>query len=148
MLAARAPAGPATRWEHFAHGRDIGVRGFGLGRDQAFEQAALALAAIAVEPAAVAPRRSVVIACGAPDDRLLLAGWLNAVIYEMAARRMVFARFRVRIDDGTLAGLAWGEEIDRARHAAAAEPRAATLTAAAVGPVPGGAWCAQCVVDL
>lgn len=148
MVAAHAPAGPAMRWEHFAHGGDVGVRGFGPCRDQAFEQAALALAAIAVDPGSVQPRRSVVVACNAPDDRLLLANWLNAVIFEMSARRMVFARFRVRIDDGALAGLAWGEEIDRVRHVVAAEPRGATMTAAAVGPAPGGVWCAQCVVDL
>lgn len=148
MVAAHAPAGPAMRWEHFAHGGDVGVRGFGPCRDQAFEQAALALAAIAVDPGSVQPRRSVVVACNAPDDRLLLANWLNAVIFEMSARRMVFARFRVRIDDGALAGLAWGEEIDRARHVVAAEPRGATMTAAAVAPAPGGVWCAQCVVDL
>ena len=33
-------------WEHFAHGADIGVRGYGLSLEEAFEQAALALAAV------------------------------------------------------------------------------------------------------
>ena len=32
-------------WEHFAHGSDIGVRGFGPSMEAAFEQAALALTA-------------------------------------------------------------------------------------------------------
>lgn len=152
MPVARAPADAARaadpRWEHFAHGADIGVRGFGQDRATAFEQAAMALTAIVVDPGRVQPGRVVVVACEAPDDRLLLAAWLNAVIYEMAVRRMVFARYAVRIEDGTLAGRAWGQDIDRLRHAPAAEPKGATLTALAVGPIAGGAWRAQCVIDV
>ena len=140
-VAANVPATPACgpRWEHFPHGADIGVRGFGHDRASAFEQAALALTAIVVDPALVLPRRVVVVACEAPDERLLLAAWLNAVIYEMAVRRMVFARYAVRIDDGALSGRAWGQDIDRLRHAPGAEPKGATPTASAVSPVTGGA---------
>jgi tRNA nucleotidyltransferase (CCA-adding enzyme) len=146
-LAVPIPA-PGPRWEHFAHGADVGVRGFGHDRAAAFEQAAMALTAIVVDPARVLAHRVVALACDAPDERLLLADWLNAVIYEMAVRRMVFARYAVRIENGTMAGRAWGETIDRRRHAPAAEPKGATLTALAVGPVEGGAWRAQCVVDV
>lgn len=34
------------RWEHFPHGADIGVRGFGPTMAAAFEQAALAMTAV------------------------------------------------------------------------------------------------------
>lgn len=64
----------------------MGVRGFGSTKAQAFEQAALALAAIITDPAGVAARNALDIECEAPDDELLLADWLNAVIYEMANR--------------------------------------------------------------
>ena len=108
MIEGRAPrAGPAAGgaaggWEHFAHGADIGVRGRGATPAQAFEQAALALTAVAVDPAAVAPRERVTFRCEAPDDELLLAEWLNAVIYEMSARRMLFARFALQLNGGGL----------------------------------------------
>ena len=33
------------QWEHFAHGADIGLRGFGANKAEAFERGALALTA-------------------------------------------------------------------------------------------------------
>ena len=45
MLSVRNTA----RWEHFSHGSDIGVRGFGHPLEEAFEQAALALTAIVAD---------------------------------------------------------------------------------------------------
>lgn len=137
----------AAGWEHFPHVADIGVRGFGASKEAAFEQAALALTAALAEPETIAARHCVEIACRAPDDELLLAEWLNALIYEMATRKMLFRRFKVRIEDHVLAGEAWGEPIDRMRHAPAAEAKGATLTALRVAR-EGGRWMAQCVVDV
>ena len=36
--------------------------------------------------------------CEAPDLELLFVEWLNAIIYEMAVRKMLFGRFSVRIE--------------------------------------------------
>ena len=136
------------RWEHFAHGADIGVRGFGASTNAAFEQAALALTAVVADPASVRPLEAVAIACGAPDDELLLADWLNVLIYEMATRKMLFGRFSVRIAGGRLTAKAWGEPVCRARHQPAVEVKGATLTALVVRHAAGGGWIAQCVVDV
>ena len=84
-------------WEHFPHGADIGVRGTGATRDEAFEQAALAVTAVIADPAQIAADTVVEIRCEAPDDELLLADWLNALIYEMATRHMLFGRFAVSL---------------------------------------------------
>jgi SHS2 domain-containing protein len=73
-------------WEHYEHAANIGVRGFGATKAEAFEQAALAMTAAVADPAAVAPRERATIRCEAPDDELLLAAWLNALVYEMATR--------------------------------------------------------------
>lgn len=142
-----APVAGTARWEHFPHLADIGVRGIGASMEAAFEQAAVALTGALTDPAAVVPKDKVEIACRAPDDELLLAEWLNALIYEMATRRMLFSRFAVTIRDRALAGEAWGEPIDPARHAPAAEAKGATLTALKVAR-EGGVWVAQCVVDV
>lgn len=125
----------------------MGVRGFGATKAEAFEQAALALTSIVVDLAAVAPRSSIALECAAPDDELLLADWLNRVIYEMATRRMLFCRFRVRLFDGGLRAEAWGEGVDIERHRPAVEVKGATFTALRVAPVAGG-WMAQTVVDV
>lgn len=146
-----APEPAGARWEHFPHGADVGVRGLGPSEEAAFEQAALALTAALADPATVVPRAAVKIACRAPDDELLLTEWLNALIFEMATRKMLFGRFAVRIRDEVrgraLEGEAWGEKIEPARHAPAAEAKGATFTALKVA-AEGGQWVAQCVVDV
>ena len=134
--------------EHFPHGADIGVRGIGHTREQAFEQAAVALTEIVTEVANIVPRDMVEIECAAPNDGLLLTDWLNRLIYEMAVQHMVFGRFAVTIDDGHLQGRAWGETLDHARHATTVEPKGATFTALKVECRSDGAWIAQCVIDV
>jgi SHS2 domain-containing protein len=135
------------RWEHYEHGADIGVRGFGVTEAQAFEQAALALTAVVADPAAVEPRAKIAIECEAPDDELLLAEWLNAIVYEMATRRMLFGAFRVSLAGGRLVAEAEGETVDPARHHPAVEVKGATYTTLRVAPANGG-WIAQTVVDV
>ncbi|MBI4987589.1 MAG: archease [Rhodocyclales bacterium] len=136
------------RWEHFRHEADIGVRGLGATREAAFEQAALALTAVLTDPERVAPRTSVRIVCSAPDDALLFCDWLNALIFEMATRHMLFARCEVRIADGHLDAIAWGESVDVDRHLPAVEIKGATFTELDVRRLPDGSWRAQCVVDV
>jgi tRNA nucleotidyltransferase (CCA-adding enzyme) len=139
-------AGP--HWAHFAHGADIGVRGMGLTRTQAFEQAALALFAAITGLSGIRPLSRVSITCRAPSDAVLFVDWLNALIYESTTRNMLFSRFEVRIENGELYAEVWGEPIDPARHHPAVEPKGATFTELHVGSSPGKGWTAQCVVDV
>lgn len=135
-------------WEHFAHGADIGIRGRGATCDEAFAEAARALTAVVTDLDTLAPQLAVPIRCNAPDDELLLVAWLNALIYEMATRRMLFARFAVRIDDHRLVATAWGEPVDVSRHHPAVEPKGATMTALRVAREADATWLAQTVIDV
>ena len=135
------------RWEHFAHDADIGIRGWGSTPAEAFEQAARALTAV-VTQASVVSRAEVGVSCSAPDLELLLVEWLNAIIYEMAVRRMLFGQFVVQIEKGQLKGTLRGEPVDIARHVPAAEPKGATYTALKVAQGVDGLWSAACVVDV
>lgn len=136
-----------AQWEHFPHDADVGVRGIGSTRAEAFEQAALALTAAVTDPSLVNARQRVEIECEAADDELLLAEWLNRIIYEMAARRMLFSRFSAHIDGTRLHGAAWGESVDQDRHHPAVEIKGATYTALRVARTQGE-WVAQTVVDV
>ncbi len=142
------PPAIEPRAELFPHSADIGVRGIGPTRASAFEQAALALTMAVTDPAGIALKEAVEVACEAPDDAILLHDWLNALIYERAMRHLVFGRFAVSIKDHRLRGQAWGEPVDRARHMPAVEPKGATLTALKVEQRGDGAWVAQCIVDV
>jgi SHS2 domain-containing protein len=137
-----------TGWELFAHDADVGVRGFGPTQEAAFEQGAIALMHAMGAGSDVAPKQMVSVACTAPDCEVLFVDWLNALIFEMATRSMLFSRFRVGIDKGALRAEAWGEPIDPARHEIAVEAKGATFTALKVTQDPDGTWVAQCVVDV
>ena len=125
----------------------MGVRGIGATREEAFEQAALALTAVVTDPAGVTSGVALAIDCEAPDDELLLVEWLDALVFAMATRGLLFARFRVTITGHRLTATAWGEPVDRARHQPAVEIKGATFTTLRVA-LEDGRWLAQTVVDV
>lgn len=133
--------------EQFPHDADVGVRGWGATPSQAFEQAAVALTRVVTEADVIA-RERIDVRCEAPDIELLFVEWLNAIIYEMAIRGMLFARFSVRIKGTKLEGTLWGELVDVERHAPACEPKGATYTALNVAKKSDGVWSAACIIDV
>lgn len=139
-------------WQTFEHEADVGVRGTGATVDEAFAGAALAMIAAICDPATVAAREPVAIECTAPDLELLLLDWLNALVFEMATRRMLFARFELAIapaDGGPrLRATAWGDPVEVARHQPAAEVKGASFCELKVAQQADGRWLAQCVVDV
>lgn len=135
-------------WEHFPHEADMGVRGVGNTLAEAFEQAAVALTAVITDPAKVSAVEMVEITHRGPDSELLLVDWLNALIFEMAMRKLLFSRFEVYIKDHALTARAFGEPVNKARHQPAVEIKGATYTALRVAQESNGAWIAQCVVDV
>lgn len=126
----------------------MGIRGIGKTRDEAFEQAALAMTAVITDPTRIRTVEQVDITRRAPDDELLLVDWLNALVYEMATRKLLFGRFEVHVKDHVLDARAWGEPMDTARHRMAVEVKGATYTALRVAHESNGEWIAQCVVDV
>jgi len=95
-------------WEHFPHAADMGVRGIGGTKNEAFEEAAKALVDLTTDIEQVSPREKIEVSLSAPDDDQLLVEWLDALIFEMATKRWVFSRFEVRIEGGKLEGTLWG----------------------------------------
>lgn len=138
----------STYWEHFPHDADMGVRGIGNSKEEAFEQAAIAMSAVITDLAKISALERVEIACTAPDDELLLVDWLNSLVYEMATRKFLFGRFEVHIKEHELVASVWGEPMDTAKHQPAVEIKGATYTALRVAQENNGAWIAQCVVDV
>lgn len=142
------PTDHSGHWEHFRHGADIGVRGWGPSLAVSLEQAAVAMMAVITDPGCVKPSETVVIRCEASTRELMLYDWLNALVLEMAIRQMLFSRFEVTIDGNHLIGRAFGEPVSRERHQPAVEIKGATMTELAVDETEPGSWRAQCVVDV
>jgi tRNA nucleotidyltransferase (CCA-adding enzyme) len=144
----QTPSAGHASWSHFRHEADMGVEGTGPSVETAFEQAAVALTAIVTDPGAIRAELTVAVSCDAPDLELLFADWLNAVVYEMATRRMLFSRFEVAIRDHHLEGRLHGEPVEARRHEPAVEVKGATYTELSVREGPAGCWRARCVVDI
>ena len=142
-----AAAPPVIGWQHFDHDADMGVVGTGRTCAEAFEQVALGMTAI-VTDTRVAGETAVNVCCEAPDLELLLVDWLNALIYEMATRQLLFGAFSVVIENHRLTAQVRGEPVDVARHQPAVEIKGATLTGVDVHQDAEGTWHARCVVDV
>jgi SHS2 domain-containing protein len=139
------PVPPA--FETFPHDADIGVRGRGTTLAEAFANAGRSLTSVVTELESVREVLSVEIACEAPDPEALLFDWLNAIVFEMATRRVLFARYAVRVEGPRLSARAFGEPVEVARHHPAVEVKGATWTGLRVAR-EGGSWVAECVVDV
>jgi SHS2 domain-containing protein len=147
-IAAVASAGRGPHWEHLDAGGDVGVRGIGATKAAAFEQAGLALTAVIADPAAVEPRDSVEIECEGADDESLLVAWLDALIAEMNARRMLFSRFHVELHPRRIVATVGGECVSVEHWHAAAAVKRATFDQLRVARLATGEWLAQTVVDV
>jgi SHS2 domain-containing protein len=137
----------APPFETFAHDADIGVRGRGVTLAEALANVGRALTAVVTDPATVREVLSVEIACESSDPEVLLFDWLNALVFEMATRRVLFGRYEVSVEGASLVARALGEPVEVARHHPAVEVKGATWTGLRVAR-EGGTWVAECVVDV
>lgn len=136
------------RWELFSHPADIGIRGLGPTREEAFAQAATALTAVIADPKKIEPHEAVEIVCREEDDELLFMSWLASLLYEMDTRRMLFSRFEIEPIEGGIHARVWGEPVDAKEHEPAVEVKAATYAGLKVEKDAEGNWLAQCIVDV
>ncbi len=143
-----ASPGDKSAWSHFEHDADIGLRARAPTREGLFEAMGAALTGVVTNPESVRADRAVQIPCEAPDDALLLVDWLNALIYEMATRGMLFCRWQVALEGTSLDATVAGEAIDRKRHRPVVEAKGATYTALSVTQDEHGDWYGECVVDV
>ncbi|HYA87776.1 MAG TPA: archease [Nitrospirota bacterium] len=136
-----------SQYETFAHESDIGIRGYGNTLEEAFENAALAMYSVIVKVDLIQPLERKEVTASAPDGELLLVEWLNALLSLSDVERMVYSRFRVKIEGTALTGTVWGEKLDRTRHEPNVEVKGATYHMLKVYK-DGDSYVAQCVVDV
>ncbi len=86
------------------------------------------MSAIITDMPLIEPKKEVTIVCEEPDQELLFADWLNALIFEMSTRNMLFSQFEVFIENGRLQASVWGEPINVKHHQPTVEIKGATYT--------------------
>ncbi len=104
------------RFEYLEHTADAEFIAYGRTVDEAFENAALAMASLMIDPAKVAAsvERDVELEGDALDT--LLYDWLSELLYIFEVDRLVFSRFSVSVaEDGAyrLKAKVWGESVER-----------------------------------
>ena len=135
-------------YETFEHTADLGLRIRAASLNALFAEAAEALfAAIVDDLGTVARPIKIEVQLDGADREYLLFDWLKELLYRFDADHLLFCRFEVHVTDTGLTGTAWGETIDRARHALAHEVKAITYHGLRVEQTADG-WLAEVIVDI
>ncbi len=110
------------------HTADIGVRVWGPTAEEVFEQAALAMFSLVCDPLDVGELEAVDVALEAESMDLLLAAWLNELLYVFEARKLVLSQFDLlELGEHSLRARVSGEPFDMSRHIICGGVKAATL---------------------
>lgn len=107
----------------------------------------LALIAVITDPKTIKAEETFSISCEATDYEYLFYDWINALIYEIEVRKMLFCSFDVKIDNLKLEALIMGEKINPGIHHPTVGIKGATLTELKVEQ-KNGIWIAQCIIDV
>lgn len=135
------------KWEHFTHDADIGIRGMGSTPAKAFEMAALALTAIVVDPSLVKQEILLHLEQEEQNMEFLFYEWINQIIYNMSAKKMLFGGFDITLTDTKFTATLKGQETQKLQHDLGVEVKGATFTELEIHEKEG-VWVAQCVVDV
>lgn len=137
-----------SKWAHFNESDgNLTICGYGHTLSSAFEKAGLAVTALMIKPEMVVPRKRISLVCSANTPEQLFYEWIDNLILESQARRMLFSRFSVEVEDSFLRADLWGEDIDIARHKL--KHRIFGVKAAGLGidKTEDDFYAAHCVVD-
>jgi SHS2 domain-containing protein len=135
-------------YETFEHTADLGLRVRAPDLDTLFAEAGQALfSAIVEDLGTVRPLQRIDVRLAGEEREYLLFDWLKELLYHWDAGHLLFGRFEVKVSDTGLAGSAWGEPLDPARHNLEHEVKAITYHGLRVEQTADG-WLAEVIVDI
>jgi SHS2 domain-containing protein len=135
-------------YELFDHTAALGLRVTAPTLDDLFRDAALALTSAMIDDvSSIQPITRFTVELTGNDLAFLLFDWLNHLLVQFEIEGQLFSRFDVAIRDGSLSATAWGEPLDRSRHALSREVKAITYHELKVEPTADG-WLAEVIVDI
>jgi SHS2 domain-containing protein len=114
-------------FELLEHTSDIGIRAYGLTREDALVSASYGLVNILVNPAGFQSREECHLKSTGPDEAAQIVNWLNEILFFFDTEGMVFTEFT--IDSWTpseITGRGNGERFDASRHEFRTGVKAAT----------------------
>jgi SHS2 domain-containing protein len=130
------------------HTADVGVRAWAPTREGVYEEAGKAVFSLICDPLTVDQTESVEVRVEAADRELLLAAWIDELVYQFETKRALFVDFELtELDDTHLVARLSGERLDPIRHALCGGVKAATLHQLSVNEGPEG-WEGFVILDV
>jgi protein archease len=138
----------AGGWEHFEVEADVGVRGWGRTRADAFAQVTLGVCALLVSPEQLEPRERREVRAQAEAPESLLVTWIDECLYVHEIEGFVARSVEMTVCTDTLAhGVLHGEPVDPGRHRVGTVVKGATYHQVRVG-IRDGVHEARIIVDV
>ena len=138
----------AGGWEHFEVEADVGVRGWGRTRADAFAQVTLGVCALLVSPEQLEPRERREVRAQAEAPESLLVAWIDECLYVHEIEGFVARSVEMTVCTDTLAhGVLHGEPVDPRRHRVGTVVKGATYHQVRVS-VRDGVHEARIIVDV
>ena len=135
-------------FELVEHTADIGLRAWGRTRAEVFQEAARGMLSLVCDPKEIQGQRTVEVEVESTAPDLLLAAWLNEVLFQFEARSLLFSEIEVlELGDTHLRAQLRGEELDPERHFVCGGVKAATLHDLSLQPRDDG-WEGFVILDV
>lgn len=115
-----------VQYEILEHTADTGIKAYGDGVNEIFENAALGMFDLMTDLALVRPVGEARVEVEAHDLESLLVEWLNELLFLHEVDHAFFVEFVVSVKGLALQGMARGEEVDPARHRLEQQVKAVT----------------------
>ena len=116
------------RYEYFEATADIGLKAYGKDRNEAFENASLAIFNIISDTSEIDAVNTIEFEIESEDDVSLLYDYLEELLFYHETEFMLFSEFHVKIDENLhLKAEIKGEEINWDKHERKTEIKAITF---------------------
>ncbi len=138
-------------FETFEHKADMGIRGVGKSREEAFSECAKAMFSIMIDLEQIEKKEEKEVIVTSYDLEQLLVEWLNELLYLKDVHSMFFSGFEIKEikkkrKGYELNGKVFGEKMNDAQEVKT-EVKAATYSGLRVER-EDIIWKAQCIVDV
>ena len=105
------------RFKPIEHPSDVGIIAYGKNLKEIFENAAYGMFSLMADLDKVEPKQSLKIKVEAEDQESLLVNWLNELIFNEDAKKMIFKDFKItKLTDRELEAEVRGEKINLDVH--------------------------------
>jgi len=126
----------------------VGIRAYGSSMAEVFENSALGMMSLMLDPETIRPERRVRLAAQGRDRGSLLVSWLSEILYQVEAEGWAFKSFEVsELSEVAVGAWGTGEPLDLARHAAEMEIKAPTYHMLELEEREG-LWTARVIFDV